>query len=172
MSKIDLIEFFDKKGNYQLMYKWCSHKYIYEWFEQRQLTYDEIEYKYRSKIFSKKQDLFFIKYNNIKIGFVQIYKYEDEKISKLKKYDNIYEYDIFIGEKEYLSKGIGSKIIKYVNNYIYNKYMANCIVLRPFKRNKRAIKCYQKNGFRIIDEYDDYDTVGNEEIIVLMINER
>lgn len=172
MGKVVLIKFTDKKGNYKLMYEWCSNKYIYEWFEQRKLSYDEIEDKYKNKLFGENQDLFFIEYNNIKIGFVQIYKYDDDKKGKLTKYDNIYEYDIFIGEKDYLSKGIGSISIKYINNYIYNKYMADCIVLRPFKRNNRAIRCYQKNGFRIIDEYDDYDTVGNEEIIVLMIKEK
>jgi hypothetical protein len=41
----------------------------------------------------------------------------------LKKYDGIYEYDIFIGESEYLSKGLGEKIVNYVNNYIYESFL-------------------------------------------------
>ena len=40
---------------------------------------------------------------------------------------NIYEYDIFIGEENYLSKGFGTKIITSVNNLIYNKYLAENI---------------------------------------------
>ena len=40
MSKIDLIEFTDKKENYELMYKWCSKEFIYKWFEQRKLSYE------------------------------------------------------------------------------------------------------------------------------------
>ena len=35
-----------------------------------------------------------------------------------------------------------------VNNYIYDNYSADCIVLRPFKRNTNAIKCYQKVWFK------------------------
>ena len=60
MNKIDLIEFTDKKENYELMYKWCSQKFIYKWFEQRKLSYEEIENKYKNKILSNQQQLFFI----------------------------------------------------------------------------------------------------------------
>jgi len=169
MSKIDLIEFTDKKESYELMYKWCSQKFIYEWFEQRKLSLKEIENKYKNKLFMNNQRLFFINYNGLKIGFVQIYKYEDKKSNKLRKYDSIFEYDIFIGESEYLSRGIGSQIVNYINKYIYETYLCDCIVLRPFDRNERAVKCYEKCGFERVDKYLGTDTLGNkEEIIVLL----
>lgn len=170
MSKIDLIEFTDKKDSYELMYKWCSQEFIYEWFEQRKLSYEEIENKYKNKLLANQQQLFFINYNDNKIGFVQIYKYDDKKSESFKKYDSIYEYDIFIGESEYLSRGIGTQIIKYVNNYIYEKYLCDCIVLRPFKRNERAVKCYEKCGFEIVDEYVGSDTLGNKEKMIVLLN--
>lgn len=153
MSKIDLIEFTDEKDNYELMYKWCSKEFIYEWFEQRKFSYEEIENKYKNKLLANQQQLFFINYNDNKIGFVQIYKYDDKKSKAFIKYDSIYEYDIFIGESEYLSRGIGAQIVKYVNNYIYENCLCDCIVLRPFKRNERAVKCYEKCDFEIVDEY-------------------
>ena len=155
MSKIDLIEFTDKKDNYELMYKWCSQEFVYEWFEQRKLSLEEIENKYKNKLLANQQHLFFINYNDTKIGFVQIYKYDDQKNDALIKYNSIIEYDIFIGESEYLSRGIGTKIVNYVNNYIYENYLCDCIVLRPFKRNKRAVKCYEKCGFERMYEYID-----------------
>lgn len=170
MSKIDLIEFTDKKDNYELMYKWCSQEFIYEWFEQRKLSLDEIESKYKNKLLENQQHLFFINYNDAKIGFVQIYKYDDKKSGKLIKYDSIFEYDIFIGESEYLSRGIGTKIINYVNNYIYENYLCDCIVLRPFDRNEIAISCYEKCGFEKVDEYKGTDTLGNKEKIIVLLN--
>ena len=172
MNKIELIKFTDSVDSYKWMYKWCSEEYVYEWFEQRILSFDEIVNKYKSKLLTKKQELYFINYNGKKIGFVQIYKYDDRKFDELEKYNNIYEYDIFIGEEEFLSKGIGTQIVDYVNKNIYKNYLADCIVLRTFKRNVRAIKCYQKNRFHIIDEYDDFDTIGNKERFVVMIKER
>ena len=170
MDKIELIKFTDKKDNYELMYKWCSQDFIYEWFEQRKLSFLEIENKYKNKILNNHQQLFFINYNDNKIGFVQIYKYEDKKCNDLIKFDNIFEYDIFIGDKEYLSRGIGTKIVNYVNNYIYKNYLCDCIVLRPFKRNERAVKCYKKCGFEEIGEYIGTDTLGNKEKIIVLLN--
>ena len=170
MEKIKLVKFTDENDNYKLLHKWCSKEFVYEWFEQRILSLDEIINKYKMKLLDKKQELLFINYNNKNIGFVQIYKYEDKKIGELNKYNNIYEYDIFIGESEYLSKGIGKQTINCINEYIYKEHLSDCIVLRPFKRNIRAIRCYQKNNFHIIHEYDDYDTIGNREKFELMIN--
>lgn len=172
MDKIELIKFTDLIDNYKLMHKWCSEEFVYEWFEQRILTLEEIVSKYKTKLLNQKQDLYFICYNEINIGFVQIYKYEDRRFNELNSYNYIYEYDIFIGEAEYLSKGIGTKIVNYIDKYIYEKYLSDCIVLRPFKRNIRAIKCYQKNGFHIINEYNDFDTIGNKEEFVIMINDK
>ena len=165
MNKIELIKLTNNIDNYQLLHKWCSNKNVYEWFEQRILSLDEIITKYINKIINNKQDLFFIKYNNIKIGFVQIYKCN----KKIGNYKNIYEYDIFIGDEEYLSKGIGTTVVDYIDNYIFNKYNADSILLRPFKRNERAVKCYLNNGYKIIDEYEDVNTIGKKEIYVDML---
>ena len=93
MCKIGLIKFTDKKDNYELLYKWCSQEFIYEWFEQRKLSYEEIENKYKNKLLANQQQLFFINYNDNKIGFVQIYKYDDKKSESFKKYDSIAEYN-------------------------------------------------------------------------------
>lgn len=170
MDKIKLVNFSDEDAVYKLLYKWCSNKFVYEWFEQRILSYDEIVKKYKNKLLGGKQKLFLISFNNNLIGLVQIYKYNDLMFDGLKEYENIFEYDIFIGDSKYLRRGIGTKVVDIVNNLIYDNYSADCIVLRPFKRNTSSIKCYQKNNFHIINEYDGKDTLGNNERIVVLIN--
>ena len=170
MDKIELMDFIDSNITYELIHKWCSNKFVYEWFEQRILTYDEVVIKYKNKLLEGKQKLFLINYNDITIGLIQVYKYEDTIFDKLKDYKNIYEYDIFIGDSNYIHKGLGTKIVSVVNNYIYENYLADCIVLRPFKRNIKAIKCYEKNNFHVINEYVGKDTLGNSEEIVVLIN--
>ena len=169
-NHIELINFIDEEDTYKLIHKWCSNNNVYEWFEQRVLSYDEIKNKYKNKYVDGKQHLFMIKDGNKLIGLVQIYQYDDLMIDELKKYPNIYEFDLFIGERDYLDKGIGTKVVGIVNQFIYDNYQADCIVLRPFKRNVRAIKCYEKSGFRIVAEYDGKDTLGNFERIVVLIN--
>ena len=60
MSEMGLTRFTDKKDSYELMYKWCSQEFIYEWFEQRKLSYEEIENKYK-KIINKSATVIFYK---------------------------------------------------------------------------------------------------------------
>lgn len=163
----------DSNEDFALMHKWCKNKYIYEWFEQRELSLNEITTKYKNKLKNKEQELFIIKCNQIDIGFTQIYKFEnDNNIKNIERYKNIYEFDIFIGEEEYLFKGIGSSIIRKINNMIYSNYKADAIILRPFKRNIRAIKCYEKCNYKIIDEYKGTDTLNNPETITVLLNEK
>ena len=158
----------DKEDEYKQLYRWCQNKYVYEWFEQRILSYEEIVNKYKNKLKSNKQELLIIKYDNKDIGLVQIYKYED----KINDLNNTYEFDIYIGEEEYLNKGIGTLIINEVNKYIYSKYNADSIILRPFKRNIRAIKCYLKCGFKIINEYEGFNTLKEKEIIIVLLHNK
>ena len=155
---IKLVPFKDKEENYELMHRWCSQEFIYEWFEQRILSLDEIRHKYKTKL------------NCERIGYVQIYKYKNEMYGDLSNYKNIYELDLFIGEEKYLSKGIGTVILNFITDYIYDAYSADCIVLRPFKRNIRAIKCYQKCNYNIIDEYDGVDSLGRPERYTVLRN--
>lgn len=157
--------------DFKLLYNWCKNEYIYKWFEQRELSFDEIVAKYQKKLNSKKQDLFIIKYDNHEIGFLQIYKFENDiDLKCIKKNQNIYEFDLFIGEEKYLDKGIGTKIVSVVNNMIYSKYNADAIILRPFERNIRAIRCYEKCGYKIVDQYRGLDTINNPEIFLILLN--
>ncbi len=171
IPNISLREFKDSEEDYQKLYKWCQNKHVYEWFEQRILTYEEIYNKYHNKIKKQNQDLYIIRLNGRDIGLVQIYKYPgDIKLEKIDKYQNLYEYDLYIGETAYLSKGYGPIIIGIINGMIYTKYHADAIILRPFKRNGRAINCYLKSKFKLIHEYLGKDTIGNKEAILVLLN--
>ena len=160
----------DNEEEFKQIHKWCNNEFVYEWFEQRVLSLDEIITKYKNKLNNNKQDILIITYNGKDIGLFQIYKFErDIDLKELDKFKNIYEYDLFIGEEEYLSKGIGTKIVKQINELIYSKYLGDAIILRPFKRNIRAINCYKKCNFKLIKEYDGVDTLGNKEIISILL---
>lgn len=69
-----------------------------------------------------------------------------------------------------MNKGIGKKVVDSINNIIYKKYNADSIILRLFKRNERAIKCYEKCNFEKVSEYVGTDTLGNKENIIVLLN--
>ena len=53
-----------------------------------------------------------------------------------------------------------TNIIKLINEELYSRYLADAIILRTFKRNIRAAKCYTKCNYKLISEYNEHDTLG------------
>lgn len=62
------------------------------------------------------------------------------------------EAGIFIGNKEYWSKGYGYEALSLLIDYAYKVLNLNSIMLRVYSYNKRAIGCYEKVGFKKIGE--------------------
>lgn len=58
------------------------------------------------------------------------------------------EYGIFIGEESCRGKGIGSKAAQLVLDYAFEELNLNRVFLRVFAKNIRAIKSYEKAGFK------------------------
>lgn len=72
------------------------------------------------------------------------------------------ELGIFIGNKNYWSKGFGRESINLLLNYGFNILNLNNIFLRVYSFNKRAINCYKKCGFKEIGRRRQSYIVGNK----------
>lgn len=57
---------------------------------------------------------------------------------------------IFIGNKDYWSKGYGTEAIRLILDFGFNYLNLNNIDLALMEFNQRALKCYQKCGFKEI----------------------
>ena len=55
---------------------------------------------------------------------------------------------IFIGDKEFLSKGYGTEAIRLILDYGFNYMNLHNIKLDLLSFNERAFKCYKKCGFK------------------------
>ncbi len=111
-----------------------------------------------------------IEYKDNPIGIIQ-YKKIDKELYNLKK-DNIYELDIFIGEVNLHSKGIGNKVINKICEYLFKEKDAEILVMCPLKENKKAINCYKKCNFIIKKEFNEKDTIGNNQVYLLMLRKK
>lgn len=56
---------------------------------------------------------------------------------------------IVIGNKEYQDKGYGTDAMKLLLEFLFEEYNVNKVKLGVFSFNKRAIKSYEKCGFKI-----------------------
>jgi RimJ/RimL family protein N-acetyltransferase len=77
---------------------------------------------------------------------------------------------IFIGDKEYLSKGYGTEAIKLLLNYGFRFLNLQNIMLEVFSYNKRAIKSYKKAGFKEIGVRRKAKFFKNERFDILFMD--
>jgi aminoglycoside 6'-N-acetyltransferase len=59
----------------------------------------------------------------------------------------IYGIDQFIGEPQYWNKGIGTRLVTGMVQYLLEEKGATIVIMDPQVRNTRAIQCYEKCGF-------------------------
>ena len=58
------------------------------------------------------------------------------------------EIGIFIGDPNYRNNGYGHEALRLLLDHGFNQLNMNSIMLRVFEYNVRAVKCYEKVGFK------------------------
>ena len=71
--------------------------------------------------------------------------------------NHVFGTDQFIGEVEYWNKGIGQLLVSSMVDFLTKKMNANRVVMTPRIGNKRAIKCYEKCGFKKVKILPKYE---------------
>lgn len=133
-----------------LLAEWLSKPSILKYYEGRNKPFN-LE-KVTRKFYSRDDDVerYIIEYNESAIGYIQFYQAND-KTSMINDYNQreiVYGMDQFIGETEYWNKGIGTSLIKAMVNYLVDEKRADRVIMDPQVTNKRALKCYEKCGFK------------------------
>lgn len=89
----------------------------------------------------KEECSFIIEYYNKSIGV--------SKFHHISLEDNNATYAIGIFEPTYYSKGIGTEVTKHMIKYGFEELKLHRIDLKVLNYNTRAIKCYEKCGFKV-----------------------
>jgi RimJ/RimL family protein N-acetyltransferase/quercetin dioxygenase-like cupin family protein len=155
-------------SHFPLMLEWLESPHIKKWWDQDiSYTLDTVKEKYGDYIKGYKQaqgsyksiKAYIICTDSQPIGYIQLYNAYDfprsKRLSGLP--ENLGAFDIFIGDKNYLGKDIGSQAIKqffhlYANHYSY-------IFADPDLNNITAIKAYEKAGFKKVAEQKDTNEI-------------
>jgi RimJ/RimL family protein N-acetyltransferase len=83
--------------------------------------------------------------------------------------DNKAELGIVIGEKEYWNNGYGSEAIIILLDFVFRQMNLRRVFLRVFEDNKRAMRCYEKCGFKVegrLREAHFADGKYNDELVM------
>lgn len=131
------------------MLEWLSKEHIKQWWDDGDDTLEKVALHYGDE-FNDAAKFVLIEESEGKekpVGYFQYYFAADNSIG----------IDQFIGDENYLNKGVGTKTIKMFIEWIIEKHRPAFIILDPSPENKRAICCYEKVGFK------HYETTKTEE---------
>lgn len=144
-----------------LMHKWMNDERVLEWYEGRDkpFTLEMIQEEFY-ELWEDEIVRVIIEYNEIPIGYGQIYRVYNEVYKEYEYEDKneiVFGMDQFIGEPEYWGKGLGTKYIQMIFEYLINIKQADAIITDPRVVNERAIRAYEKAGFKklhIVKEHE------------------
>lgn len=143
-----------------LMLKWLTDDRVLEFYEGRDVLFnmetlaehflEEIPDGFRM----------IIEYNGQAVGYGQAYQLSGEMFEEYNYHNDgrvVFAMDQFIGEPDYWNRGIGSEFLRMMASYLKTARGAACILLDPHQNNHRAIRAYEKAGFRIIKPLPEHE---------------
>lgn len=161
------------KKHIALWQQWIEKDHVKKvWFID---GYETADYVYE-KILGNGYDYPFIVFlDNQPIGYIiacDLYAYRtispDPKGLFTNELPGTFCMDLFIGEENYLDKGWGTQIVRSFIEYIFQHFQCQIILIDPAISNKRAIRCYEKAGFKFVKE--EFDGVTNCYIMKICTN--
>lgn len=145
----------DETSDYQLMSRWLSDERVLEFYDGRDnpLSVEGAREKYGPRSRGEGSVVSCIlELAGRAIGYLQFYRTDDfdewRTSIGLERDPERYSIDIFIGEPELWNRGLGTRALRYVLDHVFGERHASAVVITPFAWNERAIRCYEKAGFR------------------------
>jgi aminoglycoside 6'-N-acetyltransferase len=133
-----------------LLVKWLSDPQVLEYYEGRDKAHNLALVK--QHYFEDRDEITqcIIMYENKAIGYIQFYPISEEERERYgyeAPEEAVFGMDQFIGETEFWNQGIGTHLITSMRDYIVSQGV-KIIVMDPQAWNHRALRCYEKCGFK------------------------
>lgn len=138
-----------EESDQHLLVKWLRDPRVLEYYEGRDKPYDLEAVNLEFINVKDHIERCIIEYHSETIGYIQIYPLDadTQKIYGISGND-FYGMDQFIGEPSYWNKGIGTELVSLIADYLISVRKAEQVYMDPQLRNPRALRCYEKAGFK------------------------
>lgn len=165
----------DCLDDYTIMAKWLSDPDVCEYYEGKSKLYDleKVKTKFAHRTRGESDVIMcIISCDNEPVGFLQFYPTEpycESEILDMSAFQNPYGIDIVIGETRFWGTGTGTKVMKMTVDYLFGSQNADIIFIDPQTWNKRAIRCYEKSGFKpltVIEKRELHDDEYKDSLIM------
>ncbi len=138
-----------------LLTRWLNYQHLQEWWNSGELTLEKVREKYLPRIKGNDSARPYIIYlDEIPIGYIQYYYASagDPNWWPDEPGQDVIGIDQFIADINLLGKGYGTLMIIQFIRYLANEIAISEVRVDPRPDNLRAIRCYEKTGFRKIQD--------------------
>ncbi len=140
-----------KESDLPVITDWLNRPHLQKWWREGKITQEMAHKKYLPRIMdedSAKPYLAFLE--DIPKGYIQYYSVSETETNWWP--DNpgpgVLGIDLFIADPEQLNKGFGTLMVSQFVNFLFKKPGIREIRIDPRPDNLRAIRCYEKAGFK------------------------
>lgn len=173
-DRADRIAFRDFDVNRSLpdLLRWLGDPDVRPWYDEGELTMGNIAARFAPRAGIS---CYSIVIDDQPAGYIQTYRIGDEPEyqRKIDVDPDAIATDLFIGEAAYRNRGWGTIVLRtFVNRIVFGEMGASLAMIAPDPKNLRAVRSYEKVGFRqvktvhVVD--DEHPGNTGEELVMLM----
>jgi aminoglycoside 6'-N-acetyltransferase len=143
----------DEEADYRLLSRWLTDERLLEWIYGRDnpWPYDRVVTKYRPRVLAEDPVRpCFIVLDSEFVGYIQFHPVADAASYGLEDAVGHWGVDMWIGEPDLWSGGLGTRALRMLLGHIFEAEGATVAVIAPRVENPRAVRCYEKAGFRCV----------------------
>ncbi len=169
----------DDNADYQLIVRWRNMPHVRRWWDPDRptTTIDSAIDEYRADARgTTPSTVCIIERSGEPLGLIQFYRwvsYADEAADVGITFDDqTWGLDVFIGEADQIHRGIGTRVVNMLSDYLVEELGASSVALTTDVLNHAAQRCYEKAGFEKVKQVLDTDTYQGERVLSwLMVRE-
>lgn len=149
-NQVHRIEFrsIDLKADLPDIFDWLGDADVQRWYSEGEHSLENYRQKFAPEAHVHK---FIILIDATPVGYLQAYHLSDEPeyAAMLGLDHKAVAIDLFIGDAQYREKGWGSQVLrKALDSVVFGEMNAEYACCNPDPENTRAVRAYQKAGFR------------------------
>ena len=146
-----------------LLAHWRSDPEVYRWYGGAPPAEDDSEAHYLDAGAGVTHCI--VHRDRAPLGFLQFYRYDDPawraKVG-LAPGEEAWGIDLFIANPADRDQGLGTRLVAGTAEWLSTEYGAALVMIDPLVDNPRAVRCYQKAGFRTVRRLPDHEEHGGE----------
>jgi aminoglycoside 6'-N-acetyltransferase len=116
-----------------------------------------------------------IEHGGSPIGYLQFYRVADwpewGAILGLDDQADVWSVDLFVGEPALWGRGLGTAAVRLSVRHLFDVRRARRVVITPFTWNARAVRSYEKAGFRrvrLLPRAEEHEGVMGDEWLMVV----